>query len=48
MNYVEDFRRALETINKKNPDSAIYAVGFSFGSNILSRYLGICGSNGTK
>ncbi len=45
MNYIEDFRRVLEYISDKYPTSPLYAVGHSFGSNTLARYLGVCGSN---
>jgi predicted alpha/beta-fold hydrolase len=45
MNYVEDFRRMVEHIHSSYPDSSLYAVGHSFGSNTLVRYLGMCGAN---
>lgn len=45
MSYVEDFRRVLEYIHNKYPDSPLYGIGHSFGSNTLIRYLGVCGSN---
>jgi predicted alpha/beta-fold hydrolase len=45
MSYFEDFRRVLEYIHKQYPDSPKYAIGHSFGSNTLTRYLGMCGSN---
>jgi predicted alpha/beta-fold hydrolase len=44
MNYVEDFRRVLEVIHQNNRSSPLYAVGHSFGSNTLTKYLGNCGS----
>ncbi|CAD8146823.1 unnamed protein product [Paramecium octaurelia] len=45
--HVEDFRRVLEYIAKQHNKSTIYAIGHSFGSNTLLKYLGMCGSNGT-
>ncbi|KAM3127276.1 hypothetical protein pb186bvf_020605 [Paramecium bursaria] len=39
---VEDFRRIVEYLAQKH--KKIYAVGHSFGSNTLMRYLGQCGS----
>lgn len=45
MNYVEDFRRVLTYLKEKYPDSDFYAIGHSFGSNTLVRYLGMCGSS---
>ena len=45
MNYAEDLRRMVEHIHNTHPDSLLYAVSHSFGSNTLLRYLGICGAN---
>lgn len=45
MCFVEDFRRLVEHIREKYPGSPLYAVGHSFGSNNLVRYIGICGAN---
>lgn len=42
----EDFRRVLEYLANKHKNSPIYAIGHSFGSNTLARYLGQCGSLG--
>lgn len=41
-------RRLIEHISDKFADSPLYAVGHSFGSNTLVRYIGICGANKTS
>jgi predicted alpha/beta-fold hydrolase len=36
----DDTRQALEYIHQKRPDHNYYAIGFSLGANLLTKYLG--------
>lgn len=38
--YTEDFRRVIAKIKNENPESDIFAIGFSLGANYLTKYIG--------
>ena len=43
--YTEDVNLAIQHIIKKDPGAIIFGVGFSLGSNVLTKYCGQMGSN---
>ena len=45
INFIDDLKKTIEYIVQRNKSNEIYAIGISYGSNILCKYLGTIGQH---